>query len=189
MVFMHAKKKQLFFISRSIQFHAFSVNVPSIKKYHGQHSNFPRVTYQLRNLICSWIRSQSGSRPAGFSWNLTSAEIHRNSGSMSTENALFTSRASLVVFLCLIDGQGPSPLLFSRCVLRGFHVYVRDPNRMVDIWFSNCCRRSSARKTLPWWQNVKEDGQEERIVGHKKFMLELDIHTFSKAKAMSKMKT
>lgn len=54
---------------------------------------------------------------------------------------------------------------------------------MVDIWFSNCCRRSSARKTLPWWQNVKEDGQEERIVGHKKFMLELDIHTFSKAKS------
>lgn len=80
-------------------------------------------------------------------------------------------------------------LLFSRCVLRGFHVYVRDPNRMVDIWFSNCCRRSSARKTLPWWQNVKEDGQEERIVGHKKIMLELDIHTFSKAKAMSKTKT
>ena len=105
--FHGCKKKQLFFISRSIQFHAFSVNVPSIKKYHGQHSNFPRVTYQLRHLICSWIRSQSGSRPAGFSWNLTSAEIHRNSRSMSTENAMFTSRASLVVFLCLIDGQGP----------------------------------------------------------------------------------
>lgn len=85
----------------------FTVNVPSIKRYHGQHSNFPRVTYQLRHLICSWIRSQSGSRPAGFSWNLTSAEIHRNSRSMSTENAMFTSRASLVVFLCLIDGQGP----------------------------------------------------------------------------------
>ena len=30
---------------------------------------------------------------------------------------------------------------------------------------------------------MKEDGQEERIVGHKKFMLELDIHTFSKAKS------
>lgn len=129
---------------------SFSVNVPSIKKYHWQHCYISTATSHLfldtiavgQSACRVFMEFDLGGNPSKFRLH-----VHWK----CVENG----RASLVVFLCLalmvrahhwgkmyfqgllrtgLENQGlwvffVAQLLFSRCVFRGFHVYVRDPRQ------------------------------------------------------------